>query len=43
LFPRDPHELRHDKSCGGKHGSTSMLELRLTEPWDPLRRTLHRQ
>ena len=40
LFSRDAEELGDNESNSGKHSSTSVLQLGLTEPWHPLRGTL---
>mmetsp|Transcript_19619 Transcript_19619/g.29728 ORF Transcript_19619/g.29728 Transcript_19619/m.29728 type:complete len:261 (-) Transcript_19619:117-899(-) len=36
LLSRDAHEFWYNHTYGGKHGSTSVLELGFTEPWEPL-------
>ena len=36
----DANEFGNDKSKSGQHGGTAVLQLGLTEPWEPFRSTL---
>jgi hypothetical protein len=36
LFAWDANEFRNDHACASQHGSTTILQFRLAEPWKPL-------